>query len=645
MRWNVGASIRSRSRSVAIPGTQPRLAAVVAGTIDATVLAPPFSFEAEKYNLTPLADFATGSDPFPQSGLVVRKELLRNNRDLVKRMLMAYVEAIHVLKTDVETSLPIMKKYMRITDEVIAKRSYEYYSKLFSFPPLTDEKGIGVVLKFLATQPGGAGAKSAKAEEFFDNGLLQELRREGFFARVRVERDCEVRVSVDPITVEIIRCALKAAANEMSAVLKKTAYNMMIYEVQDYCVAVLDHEGRTMSQNEGALPIFLADLGVAVQDGIEVYGKDNIHPGDVFLVNHPEICGQHLNNMAVYTPFFWEGELMCFLAVRAHWIDVGGGSTGFGSSNTRDVYEEGLQVRSVKIYKQGKPNTEVLRLIEDNIRFPESSLGDLRAQIACCRTGEERLEQICRSTAARVFKKRCRRSGTKPINWCAQSVRAIPDGVYEASSFLDDDGRVMNKTIPLKIKVEVRGDELTIDYSEVSDQVPGFINCGSSGGMAAARVAFKALTSPQREVNEGSFLALKVILPPGQITQRAPAGADRRLEPVVADGARHDFSRARAGVAGTRAGGAQRRHGRLRDFRHELRRPAGVTFVRISSAAAGAAGPSRTAFLQRCRCAKAMSKTRLSSCKNFIIRCSTSATRFAPTAAAPASFAAATASK
>lgn len=170
---------------LAIPGTQPRLAAVVAGTIDATVLAPPFSFEAERYNLTPLADFATGSEPFPQSGLVVRKELLRGNRDLVKRMLMAYVEAIHILKTDVERSLPIMKKYMRITDEVIAKRSYEYYSKLFSWPPLTDEKAIGVVLNFLATQPGGAGAKNAKAEEFFDNSLLQELRKEGFFTRVQ----------------------------------------------------------------------------------------------------------------------------------------------------------------------------------------------------------------------------------------------------------------------------------------------------------------------------------------------------------------------------------------------------------------------------------------------------------------------------
>ena len=169
---------------LSIPGTQPRLAAVVAGAIDATVLAPPFSFEAEKYNLTQLANFATGTDPFPQSGLVVRKELVRGNRDLVKRMLMAYGEAIHVLKTDAEKSLPIMKKYMRITDDGIAKRSYEYYSKLFSMPPLTDAKSINVVLSFLASQ-GTANSKTARPEEFFDNSLLTELQREGFFARLK----------------------------------------------------------------------------------------------------------------------------------------------------------------------------------------------------------------------------------------------------------------------------------------------------------------------------------------------------------------------------------------------------------------------------------------------------------------------------
>ena len=109
---------------LAIPGSQPRLVAVANGNIDATILAPPFTFEAEKMHLTTLADFTTSSEPFPQSGLVVRKEYLRRNRDTVKRLLMAYVEAIHVLKTDAERSTAIMKKYMRITDDAIARRSH-----------------------------------------------------------------------------------------------------------------------------------------------------------------------------------------------------------------------------------------------------------------------------------------------------------------------------------------------------------------------------------------------------------------------------------------------------------------------------------------------------------------------------------------
>jgi N-methylhydantoinase B len=205
---------------------------------------------------------------------------------------------------------------------------------------------------------------------------------------------------------------------------------------------------------------------------------------------------------------------------------------------TRDVYEEGLQIRSVKIYAAGKPNTEVLRLIEDNIRFPESSLGDLRAQIACCRTGEERLEEICRKYGGTVFQEVIEIIWDQTDKLVRESVRAIPDGVYEASSFLDDDGKDFTKTLPIKVRVVVQDDELTIDFSEVCDQVPGFINCGSSGGMAAARVAFKALTSPHREVNEGSFRALKVVLPPGKLLSArrpAPIGGWSLSLPTVLD--------------------------------------------------------------------------------------------------------------
>ena len=130
-----------------------------------------------------------------------------------------------------------------------------------------------------------------------------------------------------------------------------------------------------------------------------------------------------------------------------------------------------------------------------------------------------------------------------------ESVRAIPDGHYEASSFLDDDGRVMNKTIPIKVKITVRGDELTIDFSEVADQVPGFINCGSSGGMAAARVAFKALDLAAARSQRRLFSRAESDSSPGKITQRAPSGTHRWVELVAADRTRHDFPRACAGVA------------------------------------------------------------------------------------------------
>ena len=181
-RWGIDAKSIT---FLAISGSHPRVMAVAGGNIDVTIIAPPFTFEAEKLHLTTLADLTASSEPFPQSGLVVRKEYLRSNRDTVKRMLMAYIEAIHVLKTDAEKSIAIMKKYMRITDDALARRSYDYYAKVFSQPPLTEEKGISVVLKFLAMQLAVANAKNARPEEFFDNSLMLELQREGYLARFK----------------------------------------------------------------------------------------------------------------------------------------------------------------------------------------------------------------------------------------------------------------------------------------------------------------------------------------------------------------------------------------------------------------------------------------------------------------------------
>jgi N-methylhydantoinase B len=343
---------------------------------------------------------------------------------------------------------------------------------------------------------------------------------------------------VNPITLEVVRNALATTANEMATVLRKTSYNMMIYEVRDYCVGLVDPEGNILSQNFGALPIFLADLGPAILDGVKRYKEDGFAPGDVLIMNHPYVCGQHLNNVVIYTPFFYRGELVAFPAVRAHWVDVGGSRVGFGFSGTREVFEEGLQFRSLKLYQRGERNDDLFQIISDNVRFPESSLGDLRAQIAACRIGERRLGEIVERYGLEVFWDCVRAIWDQSEKLSRREIAKIPSGTYEAEALFDSDGIDLSRPVRLKVKVEIVGEEMTIDFSEISDQVTGSINSGESGAVAAARVAFKSLVSPFSSIDEGCFRPLRVVIPPGKLlSAMPPAGVGNwsRTLPTVVD--------------------------------------------------------------------------------------------------------------
>ena len=123
-------------------------------------------------------------------------------------------------------------------------------------------------------------------------------------------------MKLDTVTLEAIRTALPAVANEMAADLQRTSYNMMIYEVRDYCTALLGLNGELISQNVGGVSHFVADLGVLVTDGLQRYGRDGFKPGDVIITNHQAVAGQHLNNVVIYMPYFYKGELLMFLMVR-----------------------------------------------------------------------------------------------------------------------------------------------------------------------------------------------------------------------------------------------------------------------------------------------------------------------------------------
>jgi len=332
-------------------------------------------------------------------------------------------------------------------------------------------------------------------------------------------------MKIDPITLEVVGNSLVAYAEEMAEALCKSAYNMMIYEVRDFCCGLIDSEGRMICQNAGGLPIFLADLGIAVQDGIDRYGLDGFAPGDVLIMNHAQVCGQHLNNVVVYTPCFHAGSVVAFAASRAHWVDVGGLRTGFGNVQTTEIFHEGLQLRSIKIYRAGERNDGVWQMISDNIRFPESSLGDLRAQIACCQLGGRRLgELLSRYTLATV--RSCIAEQWDQSEREARAVvTAIPDGRYSAQTWLDNDGRRLDTRLRVKVTVIVDGAKMSIDFSEMNEQVPSPLNSGYSGGLAAARVAFKALTMPDAPVNEGCFRPLELISPEGTMLNARPPAA------------------------------------------------------------------------------------------------------------------------
>jgi len=343
-------------------------------------------------------------------------------------------------------------------------------------------------------------------------------------------------VTLDPVTLEVIRNALPAVANEMAADLQRTSYNMMIYEVRDFCTALVNPEGELISQNVGGVSHFVADLGVIITDGMKRYGRDGFRPGDVIITNHQAVAGQHLNNVVIYMPYFYRGELLMFAMVRAHWIDVGGTSTGFGAGpQVADPWLEGLQLDQLKIYREGQLDETLYRVIKDNIRFPESSLGDMKSQMAACRLAARRMDELfdkygndtMLAAIAQIFDE----TETK----CRNVVAQLPDGTYEAEAALDDDGVRKGEPVRIHVKVTVHQGEMTIDLSGCSPERKAGIN---SRTLAGARVAYKALTGPLDPVNEGSFRALKVIVPEGSIMMArfpAPMSSWSIIVPMVVD--------------------------------------------------------------------------------------------------------------
>jgi N-methylhydantoinase B len=320
--------------------------------------------------------------------------------------------------------------------------------------------------------------------------------------------------SVDAVTTEVIRNQFISAAEEMKYNLMRTAYNPVVFENCDFAVGVFDAEASMIAQAPG-LPVFLGTLRECVKEITQdIGGLDKFRPGDLYMMNDPYAGGTHLLDVTCVMPVFGGAEVVGFSVAKMHWLDVGGKDPGSSSNDARSIYDEGLRLRSVKLYDGGELVKPVMDVIRYNVRVSESVLGDLRAQIAACRTGERRFRAILEKYGRETVEAAKEQFMNHAEKMARLAVERIPDGVYQAEGFIDNDSlKLDGKHLPIRVTVTINGSDMTVDLTGSQEQNEGPINCGLAATISAVRVGFKCLTTPWVPINEGSFRCLRVIVP------------------------------------------------------------------------------------------------------------------------------------
>jgi N-methylhydantoinase B len=331
------------------------------------------------------------------------------------------------------------------------------------------------------------------------------------------------RESVDPFTLEIVKESLVAIGDEMFITMQRTSMSTIIYEVLDFATGLTDAQGNLITQGNGVSG-FLGTLTFAVRSVIEKFG-DDLAPGDVIITNDPYGGGgSHLSDVTLVQPVFYGGRVVAFAANKAHWTEVGGSVPGSWTTNSTDVWQEGLQFPCIKLYERGEIDRELLDLIQANVRTPEMSIGDMTAQAASLRMAERRFIDLCDRYGLDTVLYSIEALMDYGERLTRQQLIRIPNGVYEASDTIDDDG-LGHGPLEMRVTVTVSDEKFICDFTGCHAQVPGPINSGRTGLDAAVRVIFKALTDPSIPANEGCFRPLEIVCPKGTVlsaTRPAP---------------------------------------------------------------------------------------------------------------------------
>ncbi len=318
----------------------------------------------------------------------------------------------------------------------------------------------------------------------------------------------------DPFTISVIQAGLDNAAEEMFAVLRKTAMSPIIYEVLDVGTGVTDAQGRLVASGAG-IPTFVGVLDKAVKAIIERY-DGTLQDGDIFIVNDPNHGGvTHLNDVVIAKPVFFEGACVAFTASIGHWGDIGGKVPGSIAADATEIFAEGLRLPPVRLFNAGVKNQAVFDIIEVNSRLPDFVYGDLWAQVAASKSAERQILILYEKYGTATVEQSMSEAFATGRARALSGLQTVPSGVYEIEE-QQDNGELWHATIRITDEI------FEVDLSNNPDDTGGPYNTSRDGAVIACQMIFKALCDPARFANEGSFSPLRVITREGTIFHAGP---------------------------------------------------------------------------------------------------------------------------
>jgi len=317
--------------------------------------------------------------------------------------------------------------------------------------------------------------------------------------------------TLDPVTFEVLKNAFVSVCNEMSVAVEKSAYSTVISEGRDYSATIYDVGGNLVAQGQEDLPSHAGTATFTVQAVIRHCGTERMRPGDVYIMNDPYMGGTHLQDVRAVQPIFHDDAVVGYVATTGHWADVGGMYPGSFFLEATEIYQEGLQLPPVLAARDGELNTPVLDIIEANMRVAHERRGDLNAQIAACRAGDRRLQEMFGRYGVATVHQAMAEAQDYSERLFRTEIERVPDGSFEWEDFIDQDPAT---GIPQRVHVRmtIEGDQLTYDVTGSGPPVRSAINATFPALCSGIVTTTKALF-PQVMLNSGLLRAMEIVVP------------------------------------------------------------------------------------------------------------------------------------